>query len=157
MYKLLKHEHWKILQQQKLHGKAYSALRLSMWISLQAENTSVAKDRFKTGVTSFLEGLSKALVVEAEDLEKPAATPVSTEAVYDRAKARLHAIQVDPETYCSEPSGSPEKYKEWQKSFDLEEYKGEVSELLVSKVELRAFYTKLVSNYGLFLFYGSFK
>ncbi|XP_022317759.2 BSD domain-containing protein 1-A-like [Crassostrea virginica] len=112
--------------------------------SLKAENTSVAKDRFKTGVTSFLEGLSKALVVEAEDLEKPAATPVSTEAVYDRAKARLHAIQVDPETYCSEPSGSPEKYKEWQNSFDLEEYKGEVSELLVSKVELRAFYTKLV-------------
>ena len=110
----------------------------------------MAKDRFKTGVTSFLEGLSKALVVEAEDLEKPAATPVSTEAVYDRAKARLHAIQVDPETYCSEPSGSPEKYKEWQKSFDLEEYKGEVSELLVSKVELRAFYTKLVSNFGLF-------
>lgn len=110
---------------------------------LQAENTSVAKDRFKTGVTSFLEGLSKALVIE--DKEEPVATPIRSEAVYDRAKARLHAIQVDPETYCSEPSGSKERYQEWQKSFDLEKYKGEVSELLVSKVELRAFYTKLVN------------
>lgn len=112
--------------------------------TLKAENTSVAKDRFKTGVTSFLEGLSKALVIEAEDKEEPVATPIRSEAVYDRAKARLHAIQVDPETYCSEPSGSKERYQEWQKSFDLEKYKGEVSELLVSKVELRAFYTKLV-------------
>lgn len=112
--------------------------------TLKAENTSVAKDRFKTGVTSFLEGLSKALVIEAEDKEEPVATPIRTEAVYDRAKARLHAIQVDPETYCSEPSGSKERYQEWQKSFDIDKYKGEVSELLVSKVELRAFYTKLV-------------
>lgn len=112
---------------------------------IQAENTSVAKDRFKTGVTSFLEGLSKALVIEAEDKEEPVATPIRSEAVYDRAKARLHAIQVDPETYCSEPSGSKERYQEWQKSFDIEKYKGEVSELLVSKVELRAFYTKLVN------------
>lgn len=112
---------------------------------IQAENTSVAKDRFKTGVTSFLEGLSKALVIEAEDKEEPVATPIRSEAVYDRAKARLHAIQVDPETYCSEPSGSKERYQEWQKSFDIDKYKGEVSELLVSKVELRAFYTKLVN------------
>lgn len=112
--------------------------------TLKAENTSVAKDRFKTGVTSFLEGLSKALVIEAEDKEEPVATPIRTEAVYDRAKARLHAIQVDPETYCNEPSGSKERYQEWQKSFDIDKYKGEVSELLVSKVELRAFYTKLV-------------
>ncbi|XP_052685613.1 BSD domain-containing protein 1-like [Crassostrea angulata] len=112
--------------------------------TLKAENTSMAKDRFKTGVTSFLEGLSKALVIEAEDKEEPVATPIRSEAVYDRAKARLHAIQVDPETYCSEPSGSKERYQEWQKSFDIDKYKGEVSELLVSKVELRAFYTKLV-------------
>lgn len=112
--------------------------------TLKAENTSMAKDKFKTGVTSFLEGLSKALVIEAEDMEEPVAIPIRSEAVYDRAKARLHAIQVDPETYCSEPSGSKDRYQEWQRSFDLEKYKGEVSELLVSKVELRAFYTKLV-------------
>ncbi|XP_056017999.1 BSD domain-containing protein 1-like isoform X2 [Ostrea edulis] len=112
--------------------------------TLKAENTSAAKDRFKTGVTSFLEGLSKALVIEAEDKNEPVKTHVNSEAVYDRAKARLHAIQVDLGTYCSEPTGSQEKYQEWQKSFDLEAKKGEVSELLVSKVELRAFYTKLV-------------
>ncbi|XP_061191177.1 BSD domain-containing protein 1-like [Saccostrea echinata] len=112
--------------------------------TLKTENTSAAKDRLKSGVTSFLEGLSKALVIEPEDKEEPVKKPVSSEAVYDRAKARLHAIQIDPETYCSEPSGSPEKFQEWQKSFDLEKHKGDVSELLVSKVELRAFYTKLV-------------
>lgn len=129
-----------------------------MSCQLQAENTSAAKDRFKTGVTSFLEGLSKALVIEAEDKNEPVKTHVNSEAVYDRAKARLHAIQVDLGTYCSEPTGSQEKYQEWQKSFDLEAKKGEVSELLVSKVELRAFYTKLVKFiYGLEIDFDSKK
>lgn len=61
-------------------------------------------------------------------------------------QARLHAVQVDPGTYINEPSGSPEMYKMWCGGFDLEAVKGEVSELLVSKVEVRGLYTKLVSK-----------
>ena len=60
-------------------------------------------------------------------------------------QARLHAVQVDPGTYIKEPSGSPETYSMWCEGFDLDSKKGEVSDLLVSKVEVRALYTKLVS------------
>ncbi|XP_060070353.1 BSD domain-containing protein 1-like [Ylistrum balloti] len=98
------------------------------------------------GFASFLEDLTKSLVVEAEDkYDKPIPAP-STDPMFDRAKARLHAVQVDPGTYCNEPSGDPEVFKEWVKNFSMDEVKGDVSELLVSKVEVRALYTKLVPS-----------
>ena len=59
-------------------------------------------------------------------------------------QARLHAIQVDPRTYLDEPSGSSEMYGMWCEGFDLDDVKGEISELLVSKSEVRGLYTKLV-------------
>jgi hypothetical protein len=55
---------------------------------------------------------------------------------------------VDPNTYLREPSGSPDTYALWCEGLDLEEKKGEISDLLVSKVEVRALYTKMVSGAG---------
>ena len=59
-------------------------------------------------------------------------------------QARLHAIQTDPTTYTTEPSPA-DSYREWLASFDVEGSKGNISELLVSNVEVRALYTQLVS------------
>ncbi|XP_033736699.1 BSD domain-containing protein 1-like [Pecten maximus] len=98
------------------------------------------------GFATFLEDLTKSLVVEAEDkYDKPIPVP-STDPMFDRAKARLHAVQVDPGTYCNKPSGDPETFQEWVKTFSMDGVKGDVSELLVSKVEVRALYTKLVPS-----------
>jgi len=55
----------------------------------------------------------------------------------------MHAIQTDPTTYTTEPSPS-DSYCDWQSSFDIESFKGNISELLVSNVEVRALYTQLV-------------
>jgi len=55
----------------------------------------------------------------------------------------MHAIQTDPTTYTTEPSPS-DSYRDWQSSFDIESFKGNISELLVSNVEVRALYTQLV-------------
>lgn len=60
-------------------------------------------------------------------------------------QARLHAIQLDASTYMDPPDGPPEQYNKWLQSFEIDQHKGEISELLVSKVEVRALYTKLVS------------
>lgn len=60
-------------------------------------------------------------------------------------QARLHAIQIDPATYCNEPTGSKEEFEKWKATFDLEAKKGDISELLVSNVEVRALYTQMVS------------
>ena len=61
-------------------------------------------------------------------------------------KARLHALQLDVETYTQPPRGSLEQFSMWKESFDIDSHKGDISELLVSKVEVRALYTKLVSD-----------
>ncbi|KAK3089167.1 hypothetical protein FSP39_001409, partial [Pinctada imbricata] len=114
--------------------------------SLKTENTTAARDRVRNGITSFLEGLSQSLIVEAEDKESTPPPRHHTDPVFDRAKARLHAIQVDAETYCNPPSGPEKLYHTWEESFIIDEHKGDISELLVSKVEVRAFYTKLVPS-----------
>lgn len=62
-------------------------------------------------------------------------------------QARRRAIQVDTGTYLNEPSGDQELYAEWLKSFDIEAHKGDISELLVSLVEVRSLYTSLVRQY----------
>lgn len=40
--------------------------------------------------------------------------------------------------------GHPHMYDEWHEQFDLEQCKGEISELLVNKPKVRALYTNLV-------------
>ncbi|KAL8603544.1 hypothetical protein ACOMHN_052773 [Nucella lapillus] len=113
--------------------------------SLKTENTSAAKEKMTKGVNTFLERLSQALVVPPDDEGQ---IPITTSSAdpYDRTKARIHAIQLDPGTYLKEPSGAQETYGMWCEGFELEEVKGDLSELLVSKAEVRALYTKLVPS-----------
>ena len=61
-------------------------------------------------------------------------------------QARLNAIQIDPGTYCEEPSGPQEDFQKWQRTFQLENHKGDISELLVSNAEVRSLYTQLVPS-----------
>ena len=62
----------------------------------------------------------------------------------DCAQARLHALQVDPATYCDEPMDIPDFHR-WLENFNVDEQKGEISELLVSNPDVRAIYTQVVS------------
>ncbi|KAJ8306197.1 hypothetical protein KUTeg_016742 [Tegillarca granosa] len=132
-----------VMQQES--SKAVSKTSETLKETLKTENTAAATDKLKHGISNFLDSVTKALVVETEDKNEPAVRPrEEASAIFDRAKARLHAIQVDPGTYYNEPSGSVKNFQEWQKNFDTEKHKGDISELLVSKVEVRALYTKLV-------------
>ncbi|KAK6179613.1 hypothetical protein SNE40_011931 [Patella caerulea] len=124
---------------------AVSATSTTVKETLKAENAATAKSRMKEGINSLFQGLSKALTIPPDDDgQKPVLVVSSESAIYDRSKARLHAIQVDPGTYLNEPTGPREHFIEWCRHFDMESRKGDVSELLVSKVEVRALYTKLV-------------
>lgn len=53
---------------------------------------------------------------------------------------------MDTGTYLDEPSGPPEQFADWLKSFDLDSKKGDISELLISMVEVRSLYATLVSG-----------
>lgn len=52
----------------------------------------MVKDRFKIGVTFFLEGLFKVLVIEVEDKEELVVILIRIEVVYDRVKVRFYVI-----------------------------------------------------------------
>lgn len=110
---------------------------------LTQENASAATQKVKDGVTSFLGGISKALVIAPDDDYQLAQIVGGQAVVFDRYKARLHAIQTDPTSYTTEPSPA-DSYCEWLSGFDVETFKGSISELLVSNVEVRALYTQLV-------------
>ncbi|XP_035826444.1 BSD domain-containing protein 1 isoform X1 [Aplysia californica] len=114
--------------------------------SLNRENTAQATSKVKAGLTSFLDNISKVLVIppDEDDEYVPMKVAADGSGLYDRGKARLHALQLDAGTYIDPPRCPPEQFAMWQESFDLDVHKGQISELLVSKVEVRALYTKLV-------------
>ncbi|RUS69150.1 hypothetical protein EGW08_023089 [Elysia chlorotica] len=115
--------------------------------SLHSDSTTEATKKVKAGLASFLDNISKVLVVPPdEDNYIPMKVAADGSGLYDRGKARLHALQLDAGTYMDPPRGAPEQYSMWLESFSLDQHKGEISELLVSKVEVRALYTKLVPS-----------
>ncbi|CAG5119843.1 unnamed protein product, partial [Candidula unifasciata] len=114
--------------------------------SLNNENTASATNRVKAGLTSFLDNISRALVIPPDDDYIPVTVAADGSGLYDRGKARLHAIQLDASTYMDPPDGPPEQFQMWLQSFNIDQHKGEISELLVSKVEVRALYTRLVPS-----------
>lgn len=55
-------------------------------------------------------------------------------------------MQVDPATYCNEPDDPLDDYQNWLESFNVEDMKGDISELLVANSQVRSIYTKLVRS-----------
>lgn len=109
---------------------------------LSQENANAAGEKVKQGVSHLLDGISKALVIEPDDNYQTAHIVGGEAIVFDRSKARLHAVQIDPATYTTEPSS--ERYQEWLSKTNLDDVKGDISDILVSNVEVRALYTQLV-------------
>ncbi|ELT88023.1 hypothetical protein CAPTEDRAFT_225535 [Capitella teleta] len=111
-------------------------------------NASAATERVKRGMSSLLQGITRVLTIppDDDDDQVDGASGTSPQHLFDRARARLHAIQLDSGTYCTEPSGPPEKYEEWLQEFDLESKKGDISQLLVAHEEVRALYTQIVPS-----------
>nr|XP_046269228.1 BSD domain-containing protein 1 isoform X2 [Scatophagus argus] len=116
---------------------------------LAVEGSSETTEKVKKSLSSFLGVISDTLAPPPDktidcDVITLVATPAGTTEVYDSSKARLYSLQADPATYCNEPDGPPEQFDNWLSSFNLEDKKGEISELLVSSPSIRALYTKMV-------------
>ncbi|XP_064604749.1 BSD domain-containing protein 1-like [Liolophura sinensis] len=128
-------------------SNAVAATSDTLQQTIQTEKREPAMSMVKSGISSFLDGITRVLTIPPDDDpgDKLTIQP-NGEATYDRSRARLTAIQLDPGTYCSQPSGPVEQYEMWRENFDLECKKGDISEMLVSRVEVRALYTKLVPS-----------
>jgi hypothetical protein len=57
----------------------------------QQENVSAATAKAKKGVSTIIGGISKALVIEAEDLDDPG-IPIDKHGVFDRKKVKERLI-----------------------------------------------------------------
>ncbi|XP_022097067.1 BSD domain-containing protein 1-like [Acanthaster planci] len=116
--------------------------------SLNTEpDESSTSSRVKKGFSDWLSGLSESLAPKNPGIDEETHQPASSKTshhIFDRAKARLHSMQIDAGTYCTDPEGPPHVYEEWLQSFDIDRYKGDISELLVANTDVRAIYTKLV-------------
>ncbi|XP_056283069.1 BSD domain-containing protein 1 isoform X2 [Pseudoliparis swirei] len=116
---------------------------------LAVEGSSDTSEKVKKSLSSFLGVITDTLAPPPDktidcDVITLVATPSGTTEIYDRSKARLYSLQVDPATYCNEPDGPPEQFDNWLSRFSLEDQKAELSELLVSSPSIRALYTKMV-------------
>nr|XP_033810658.1 BSD domain-containing protein 1 isoform X1 [Geotrypetes seraphini] len=116
---------------------------------LAPEGTTGTTEKVKKGLSNFLEVISDTFAPSPDktidcDVITLMATPSGTTEPYDSAKARLYSLQSDPATYCNEPDGPPVLFESWLAQCNLEEKKGEISDLLVTSPSVRALYTKMV-------------
>ncbi|XP_048681990.1 BSD domain-containing protein 1 isoform X1 [Caretta caretta] len=116
---------------------------------LVTEGSSGTTEKVKKGLADFLGVISDTFAPSPDktidcDVITLMATPSGTTEPYDSTKARLYTLQSDPATYCNEPDGPIELFESWLSQFNLEEKKGEISELLVTSPSIRALYTKMV-------------
>ncbi|XP_064624832.1 BSD domain-containing protein 1-like [Lineus longissimus] len=114
---------------------------------IKEENASTTSAKMKKGLGYILGGITQVLTVPPDDSdEEQVMVGKDSVTVFDKAKVRLRAIQVDPGTYINAPAGPPVEFDEWLATNDLLEKKGHISELLVSNVDVRALYTQLVPS-----------
>uniref|UniRef100_A0A8B9P245 BSD domain containing 1 n=1 Tax=Apteryx owenii TaxID=8824 RepID=A0A8B9P245_APTOW len=116
---------------------------------LATEGPSGATEKVRKGISDFLGVISDTFAPSPDktidcDVITLMATPTGTTEPYDSAKARLYSLQSDPATYCNEPDGPAELLEAWLSQFNLEEKKGEISELLATSPSIRALYSKMV-------------
>ncbi|XP_039595430.1 BSD domain-containing protein 1 [Polypterus senegalus] len=116
---------------------------------LAVEGSSQTTEKVKKGLSTILGVITDTLAPPPDktidcDVITLIATPTGTTEVYDSAKARLYSLQADPATYCNEPDGPGEVFDAWLQEFNLEQKKGEISDLLVNSSSIRALYTKMV-------------
>ncbi|XP_075192277.1 BSD domain-containing protein 1 isoform X6 [Anomaloglossus baeobatrachus] len=115
---------------------------------LAVEGSSGTTEKVKKSLSDFLGVISDTFAPSPDktidcDVITLMATPSGTTELYDSTKARLYSLQSDPATYCNEPDGPLVQFDEWLMSWDSEERKAEISELLVSSPSIRALYTKM--------------
>ncbi|KAM3933758.1 BSD domain-containing protein 1 isoform 2-T2 [Leptodactylus fuscus] len=116
---------------------------------LAVESSSGTTEKVKKSLSDFLGVISDTFAPSPDktidcDVITLMATPSGTTEPYDSTKARLYSLQSDPATYCNEPDGLLAQFEEWLTTWDSDERKAEISELLVSSPSIRALYTKMV-------------
>ncbi|PIK45048.1 putative BSD domain-containing protein 1 [Apostichopus japonicus] len=137
------------IQKDTTQAVATSASKIGQNLKPEDEEEDVKEDKSTTehlrdGFLSFLTNVSKTLATPENVTGEEYIVHPRDSHVFDQTKARFHAMQVDPATYCNEPDDPLDDYQNWLESFNVEDMKGDISELLVANSQVRSIYTKLV-------------
>ncbi|KRX60295.1 BSD domain-containing protein 1, partial [Trichinella britovi] len=105
-------------------------------------NAEVASNWMKAVVDSVSYVLSeKDTAVGEEEFEIPIVAPLDN-GKYDSVRA----LQMDPETFCTDPEGATELYEDWKSNFNLRHYEEECKEIFRNCPSVRRMYLQLVPN-----------
>ncbi|XP_077497277.1 BSD domain-containing protein 1-like isoform X1 [Amblyomma americanum] len=114
-------------------------------LKLDGENSVTSKA--KEGLTSLIGSISEALSPTWDPADDELSVIHDNEVhPVDRWQACLHSILVDRNTYCHEPDSPPEVYETWLETFNMNDHKDEIAEILLNHAEVQGLYDELVPN-----------
>nr|XP_037270979.1 BSD domain-containing protein 1-like isoform X2 [Rhipicephalus microplus] len=112
-------------------------------LKLDGENSVTSKA--KEGLTSLIGSISEALSPTWDPADDELSVIHDNEVhPVDRWQACLHSILVDRNTYCHEPDSPPEVYESWLETFNMEDHKDEIADILLNYSEVQRLYDELV-------------
>uniref|UniRef100_A0A224Z0H8 Synapse-associated protein n=1 Tax=Rhipicephalus zambeziensis TaxID=60191 RepID=A0A224Z0H8_9ACAR len=112
-------------------------------LKLDGENSVTTKA--KEGLTSLIGSISEALSPTWDPADDELSVIHDNEVhPVDRWQACLHSILVDRNTYCHEPDSPPEVYESWLETFNMEDHKDEIADILLNYSEVQRLYDELV-------------
>ncbi|KAL1478486.1 hypothetical protein MTO96_035016 [Rhipicephalus appendiculatus] len=110
---------------------------------MDGENSVTTKA--KEGLTSLIGSISEALSPTWDPADDELSVIHDNEVhPVDRWQACLHSILVDRNTYCHEPDSPPEVYESWLETFNMEDHKDEIADILLNYSEVQRLYDELV-------------
>lgn len=111
--------------------------------------TNILTDRAKSTISLVRETLVESIFVSGRDdllldEEEPFVLKDGQVVPIENWKALLHGLQINPDTYCREPSGPPEEFDLWLTRFNLINYQKQMEHLLDAVPEVLKLHTNLV-------------
>ena len=112
--------------------------------------TNILTDRAKSTISLVRETLVESIFVSGRDDllldedEEPFVLKDGQVVPIENWKALLHGLQINPDTYCREPSGPPEEFDLWLTRFNLINYQKQMEHLLDTVPEVLKLHTNLV-------------
>ncbi|XP_064486266.1 BSD domain-containing protein 1-like isoform X1 [Ornithodoros turicata] len=114
---------------------------------LRLDDEESVTTKAKEGISTLIGTISEALSPSWDPADDELSVIKNHEIIpVERWQASLHSILVDRNTYCHEPDCPPEVYESWLETFNLEEHKEEVAEILVNYDEAHQLYNELVPS-----------
>ncbi|KAH6921906.1 hypothetical protein HPB50_006451 [Hyalomma asiaticum] len=112
-------------------------------LKLDGENSVTSKAR--EGITSLIGSISEVLSPTWDPADDELSVIHDNEVhPVDRWQACLHSILVDRNTYCHEPDTPPEVYESWLETFNMNDHKDEIADILLNYSEVQRLYDELV-------------